>query len=174
MWRLILIAALPTAVMAEPYSFKMFKLDATRAEVMEARPGMSCREGPPPIADHTCSLTYETIAEKEVQLLSLSFYDDRLSMIRLVINQADFSAVIDALSERYGKPTSTDTSAYTNATGAKFDRKAIRWRGDRSDIDAREYGGRIDRSAIQFQMHDALDKFRLRRDRQRSGASKDL
>lgn len=170
----LLLAVWPAIALAEPFSFKEFKLDATREEMMAARPGMRCQDGPLPVADHTCSLVYETIAGKEVQLLSVTFYDDHASIIRLLIQHSDFNNVVDALTERYGKPHSSETAQYANQLGAKFDRRTVRWLGDRSRIEAREYGGRIDRSVIEFIMNDSIEKFRVRRDRARSGAAKDL
>lgn len=68
--------------------------------------------------------------------------------ITIDLKQSSFAVLLDAFIQRYGPPTSLDTSVVKNNAGAEFSARDVLWRGQKISIRMYERLNRIDESYV--------------------------
>ena len=115
---------------------------------------------------------FGTYAGIPPRFFTLYYWHDQLSFVRLVMNQAFYQEVTQALTERYGQPTSVRVDTIQNRLGASFEQRIYYWEGPLSVISAARFGEDLTTSEVHFSLRTwmvadsaaraAHDKARLR------------
>jgi hypothetical protein len=87
-----------------------------------------------------------TVAKVPVELFIYKFIDEKLYEMSFLLDHADFSTLQEAFTAKYGKPTASTTSVYTNGFGAKFSGDSLAWQNKVSSIALFERAGKVDQS----------------------------
>jgi hypothetical protein len=133
MKRTLAIAALLCASSAfaqsSPLEFKGVSLGATRAELLEKFPAFRCDAD---MCIATLSVANQTNGLEDFGGVRPTGYlvnldGDKVAAVSIIFDSDMYPLLLAALSEKYGKPTSTQIKAVTNHAGAKFKSRSARW-----------------------------------------------
>ena len=160
---------------AEGFEFKGMALESSFLD-FEQNPKFNCRLPQSPLGDKICTLNYreiETIAGVPVAVMTLFFYDEKLSSIRILIKSHFFYSVRDALIAKYGNGAITKESVQ-NRAGASFENEIYIWNKEGQTLTAKRYDGKISTSLVVFELNSYVENYAKRRKTQGSDRSKDL
>jgi hypothetical protein len=115
--------------------------------------------------------THYTIADIPTTT-QFDFYQDKLCRISATFYAARFSAMQEALTGKYGTPSSVTAAEYQNSLGAKFTGSIVTWDNGVSTLTLRQYGGgSLEYSGLVMEHKDLAGKAEKARPKQ---LSKDL
>jgi hypothetical protein len=129
------------------------------------------------LGDTNCTLQSsqrETIAGVEAKSASFWWYGDALSSIRIAFDSSQYIAVVDALTERWGKPTAIEEREVVTGAGARLSNTITRWRIGGDIIEASRYGSSIRESGVRYTSEATLAEFDRRSGDAAKKGSKDL
>ncbi len=129
------------------------------------------------LGDTNCTLQFsqrETIAGVEAKSASFWWYGDALSSIRIAFDSGQYVAVVDALTERWGKPTAIEDREVVTGAGVRLNNTITRWRIGGDIIEASRYGSSIRESGVRYISEAALSEFERRNGSAAKKGSKDL
>lgn len=106
--------------------------------------------------------------------LSVSFIDGALSMGHATILPQNFSGIVDAITARYGKPSSMENETLQNRMGATFQNETITWTVGADQVVARKYGADLTRGSVIVIGPEERARIRLELERKRKAAPADL
>lgn len=93
--------------------------------------------------------------------------DSAMHVSALRLEGFDFDQARSALSAKYGRPKSRQSSIQ-NAMGAKFAQTELTWESDRAVLTLRQHGDKIGTSSLSLLSKEAMLKFLQKRDGQKS------
>lgn len=105
-----------------------------------------------------------TVADVPAHLLVHHFIDGKLYKITIVLPRVGFTAVVEGLIAKYGKPNSVQADQRQNVFGAKFTGAILEWTNSVSTIYAGEFGedrkdvltGKVSQTSTIIFSHNAL------------------
>lgn len=139
-----------------PIAFKEFTLWDKKYKHPKITWTYFCHEAAPKV--ETCIFqgdddeAKKTLAGAELSAFYLSFIDKDLRNIRADFSPGEFSAVLAALSSKYGAPKVKNYEVQ-NAMGATFDNVLAVWDLPDGNITAQKRSGKIDESTVAFTSH---------------------
>ncbi len=160
----LLIATTPAFAAAEKLGFKGVDLGSSLGRIA-SNPKYDCRNVSTPIADMVCSLRpkeKETIAGAPIELLFYFYDQGTLTGIVVSLAEMHFQPVINALSEKYGKP-GLKSESVKSLKGDVFEDRIYRWTRPEGSLQAQRYAGRLDKSSIRFTDDAAAQRIEQRR-----------
>jgi hypothetical protein len=154
------LAFLPALAGAQAaIDFRGVPLGATEAEFAAKLPGFNCRgpaAGAEHLADRLCVAGPGAFREDrmfggvETKMLFASFVADRLVGVSAAFNPRDFSAVLAALHEKFGKPNSIERPEFQTMGGVKTQNEVVTWKRGNGIVMARRFARAIDESSVQY------------------------
>lgn len=159
-----LLLTASAAPAAERLGFKGVELGSSLAQIA-SNPKFECHLVNTPIADKICSLRAqekETIAGAPID--SLFYFFDRSELTGIVINlgEAHFQPVVDALSQKFGKPT-LKTETVKSLKGAVHENRSYHWQHPEGSMQAERFAGRLDKSSVRITDDSATQRVQQRR-----------
>lgn len=141
-----LILAASATAQAPPIDFKGVPFGATAAQILKTLPksnfGSWCRAK---LHDGTCALYGVTFANQYAEGIDIAFKSGGLYSVTVRVDASTFDRVLQAITEKYGKPGHLETPELQNAVGAKFQGVRATWEdGTGATINAYKHLGRID------------------------------
>lgn len=137
-------------VVAEPYSFKEFRLGMLLSEFEKKAPGQTYKN-----IDETVATRYEDVTIGGVNGSALFTFNDygkglQLDCISITIRKSGFERATLAITSKYGPATSSATVPKSNAMGAIFYSVKLTWDNGTAAIIAESIGSEIDKADIHF------------------------
>jgi hypothetical protein len=139
--------------------FRGVPLGATEAEFSAKLPGFNCR-GPAPGAEHLADRLClagpgafkadRMFGGVETTMLFASFVADRLVGVSASLSPRDFSAVLAALQEKFGKPNLIERPEFQTMGGVKTQNEVVTWKRGNGIVVARRFARAIDESSVQY------------------------
>ncbi len=160
----ILLSAIPAFAAGEKLGFKGVELGSSLTRIA-SNPKYDCRIVNTPIADMVCSLRpneKETIAGAPIDLLFYFYDQSTLTGIVVSLAEKHFQPVVNALSEKFGKPNLKSDSV-KSLKGDVFEDRIYRWTRPEGSLQAQRYAGRLDKSSIRFTDDTAAQRIEQRR-----------
>lgn len=162
---LALAAPIMASAQVPPLEIKGVKLDSPISEFKARFPGASCRaDGSACSAFPTDSMAaackgIDAQCRKAVmdQFMfgpaSASMFfamvrDGRIGALSVIVSSADVDAVVDAMTQKYGKPSSDKTGVLQNRMGASFDNREVLWNRPDGQISVTKRSADIDTGAV--------------------------
>ena len=176
---LIAVALLAAATLARAETSTLeFKGIALGSDISayEGNKRFFCMDSKSAVADRMCAARHadsETIAGVAMKGLILFFYDGKLHRIMITFDSKEYSTVLDALTEKYGKPISA-TERIQNRMGAEFENETNTWNKTEQTLKAQKYTGKITVSSVTFQTDAGYAEFNRRFELQKKAGAKDL
>lgn len=155
--------AAPLLYSAEkPYAHKDIELGSDISEIAND-PRFLCRASNSPLADQSCHLLDEHIAEENiagVPILSftLNYLDDKLSTIVITFFEGHFKRVKKTLQQKYGTPSKRMVETYVNRTYELFEGDVYLWENNISSVDFIQHYSNIHSSAIVYKFSSYIDE----------------
>ena len=81
---------------------------------------------------------------------TLYYWQDKLSLVRVVFHSGFFPSVLETLEARYGKPRDTTIDTVRTRIGGVFPARTSRWEAAGSAITAHQYSTSIDESEVWY------------------------
>ena len=160
----LLLTLSPAHAGAEKLGFKGVELGSSLSRIA-SNPRYDCRVVNTPIADMVCSLRpneKETIAGAPIDVLFYFYDQSTLTGIVVSLAEKHFQPAINALSEKFGKP-SLKSDTVKNLKGNVFEDRIFSWTRPEGSLQAQRYAGRLDKSSIRFTDDAAAHRIEQRR-----------
>lgn len=173
----ILIFFLESVSFAEEptFDFKGIKLGSDISSI-ENNSKFTCRDSNLLGADRVCTLKHrerETVANTAVKTITLLYYSGKLECISILIEEKNFTEVVEALMEKYGKGT-LKSEMLQNRMGSTFENQVYSWRRGNSNLEAIRYFGNIEKAHLKYFTDFSIKEFARRRDITTKEKAKDL
>lgn len=97
-----------------------------------------------------CTTLGGEIAGQQIEAITFSFADQKLSMMLAVLPKAAFSDIVRAFTAKYGPACESTSETWANAAGAKFDNPTVRWCFGTGKLEARQLGSRLTEMQIVY------------------------
>ena len=98
--------------------------------------------------------------------------DDKIMSIKIILKEAEFGGVVDALRAKFGASTVETTDIMQNRMGAKFDSLLISWINGDIRLKATQRFSSVDQSSVEL-VSDSATKEWFRRKKEKSAAAAD-
>jgi hypothetical protein len=128
-------------------------------------PRFDCLVAHTPTADQVCMLRpkeQETIAGAPVNSLYYFFDRARLTGIVISLPEHHFTAVMQALTTKYGRPA-ISMETVKNLSGKTFENRTLVWSQGPARLEAQRYAGQVNQSLIRLSDQTAAERMRQRR-----------
>lgn len=150
---------------AQPIALKNLAPGMTTKEIRLLYPQFSCRvyDG-----DEVCSYFSEytsihgyneslsTVAGAQVKSWFIPIRNGRSVSVIVTLASSEFDHVKAAMAERFGKPTSQETSTVTNRMGAKFDQTVTAWVRRGSVLQVQKRSSQVDEMRVLLTIAEAM------------------
>lgn len=168
----------PTLAQAEDSTRTGFKDIALGSSILHAvnTGKFTCKNVKSSVSDTICGLwpsVKETIAGAPAKNVVLFIVDRKVSIIRVGFSPEDFDQVLDAMTEKYGKPTVKD-SELTTRLGAVYKNRTASWSTSDARLELSKYQGKVTDGALSIYDKDAFERATQRRSEQAEGNANDL
>lgn len=171
----LLAAGLVSAATPEPLGFKGIVLGSDLAQ-LRADHRIECRSACAPSADRICNLRpheRETLAGDPVSSVFWFYWRDRLTSISINLEEKHFGKAVEALSQKYGKPT-LKTEMVRNHQDSAFENRTYTWKHANGSLTAQRYSGMLNRSTIRFADDAVIQAIAVQRDKAVRDSHQDL
>jgi len=188
--------AIPAAVQAQqPFSFKGVPLGASEQQLRERFSAFECDDDADRLLrDRLCIASSQSCAGRgarepmcqthlqelltyggaEASLVTVGFYAGKLSRVDLTINVSDYTRVVAAITEAYGKATTTRTETIQNRMGARFENSIFEWKRAGSTIRTVQRTSIVDKGSVSVYFDSAVTEYSRRSKDRRKADAKSL
>lgn len=185
----LLFASLLSVAMAhaEPPSLKGLAPGMTKAQLAEVLPGITdaCMPTSKEAGNEGClyypkrsrarNPAFDTLAGGDVETWFAIVREGIATSIMVTMQTGNFDRVAAALSEKWGKPSASESSTVQNRMGATFDQTTITWRVDGSVVTAKRRSSKIDQMSVSLTTEKEIaESGRERREVRPKADAKDL
>jgi hypothetical protein len=98
-----------------------------------------------------------TYAGTTVRHKLATFDKDRFVKLALTVTHSSYTQLHDALIEKFGQPTATESEELQNKMGAHFTGQVLVWNNSLSTIRLVEYAGDVESSSVTFGLNEYLE-----------------
>lgn len=167
--------ALPIFAADSPYGFKAYILGSSRTIAVADKRFVHCENiTPTNVLGCLAVKNLGTIADAEIQVMQLDYYDDKLYRIELTVSSNSFTSIFDALNERYQNAKSDSEETVSNRAGHSMRSRVVVWSNKMSSITLVHRALSWDTTAVIFSLQGATAKQRDIYKAQAKNAAKDL
>lgn len=133
---------------AGPFDIKGVKPEMRLEDVKTLYPEAMCHDlVTNPIFDHACRIPGVTYAGKGTNI-NVHFLEGVSMVIVATIDSKEFDAVVGALKEKYGKPSTVDERNVQSGIGVMLTNTILVWKRGTSMLRAERYSSKVTESAV--------------------------
>jgi hypothetical protein len=163
------------AVEYNDFGFKQYIIGKSKSELNITSKKWTCKK------DRIGELCYSsndntigTIAGQKIKFLSLTFNDENLSTIALIVDESNYDKIKSALSTKYGSPLEVSNNVLQNGYGVKFNSETLKWETEKYLLEIEQRNGKPDQTFIVFASRDQISKSIKSKEEENNKNSKDL
>lgn len=144
---LVISLSISSATMA--FDFKGVVLgESSTPETIKEKLGVECGQG---LGEMKICNGYVTIAEQGANMNLLINENGIVQRINFILSSDSFEVVQAALSEKFGKPTTSRKEAMQNGFGAQFQNEIYIWKEKNgNEVNYQKYGINAEKSTLNF------------------------
>lgn len=132
---------------------KGIALGTTREQFSEQFPALKCAR-----TDEGCVYLRKSLGQNITELNTLAeelviawvflFAEDTLASIYVTFDKAAFATILSAFAEKFGPPSTTQSSRFQNQMGAVFEGKEFTWKKGAITMRLSEYASKVSESSV--------------------------